>query len=182
MKNKEFQKAATAAYIRALKDGLLIPPDRCGRCGRMGEVDGHHTDYAKPFHVEWLCRKCHNGTHNEFRSALRAAGLPATERHVPRTDVVCPHCVGRGWIAEPLPLTRKQADIYAYIWHYVNDRGYAPSFEDIAKRYGFASLATVHEHMQNLENKFWISRRYNEARAVVCLVDLSTEQAVKNVA
>lgn len=182
IKNREFQKAATAAYTRALREGLIVPADKCGRCGKHGEVDGHHTDYAKPFQVEWLCRRCHNGTHKEFRAALRSIGQPTIERSVPRTDVVCQHCVGRGWIAAPMPLTPKQADIYAYVWRYVNEHGYAPSFDDIAKRYGFTSLATVHEHMQNLENKFWISRRFNEHRAITCLVDLTNEQAVQNVA
>ena len=42
-----------------IRRGRLIRPDRCEQCGRLGKVDAHHADYAKPAEVQWLCRPCH---------------------------------------------------------------------------------------------------------------------------
>jgi DNA-binding MarR family transcriptional regulator len=64
------------------------------------------------------------------------------------------------------PLTRRQAEIVRFIAAYRDANGCAPSFEEIAQEFGFASLATVHEHLTNLEMKGWITRAYNEARAI----------------
>ena len=44
--------------------------------------------------------------------------------------------------------------------------GYAPSFEEIAEAFGYSSLATVHEHLSNLERKGYIRKAYNESRSV----------------
>ena len=45
----------------------------------------------------------------------------------------------------------------------------APSFEEIAEHFGYQSLATVHEHLSNLERKGYIRRGYNESRAIEVL-------------
>jgi repressor LexA len=65
-----------------------------------------------------------------------------------------------------MPLTRRQREIYDYITHHIRERGYAPSFEEISRQFGFRSLATVHEHLTNLERKGVIRRTHNESRAI----------------
>jgi repressor LexA len=65
-----------------------------------------------------------------------------------------------------MPLTRRQHDILEYISGHIASKGYAPSFEEIAKQFGFQSLATVHEHLTNLERKGYIRRAHNESRAI----------------
>ena len=65
-----------------------------------------------------------------------------------------------------MPLTRRQHEILTYLQGYITDTGYAPSFEEIARRFGFSSLATVHEHLTNLEGKGYIRRAHNESRAI----------------
>jgi repressor LexA len=65
-----------------------------------------------------------------------------------------------------MPLTRRQREILDYITEYIENRGYAPSFEEIAERFQFQSLATVHEHLTNLERKGYIRRTPNESRAI----------------
>ncbi len=65
-----------------------------------------------------------------------------------------------------MPLTRRQREILDYVGTYLGARGYAPSFDDIAKQFGFQSLATVHEHLTNLERKGYIRRVPNESRAI----------------
>ncbi len=57
--------------------------------------------------------------------------------------------------------------------------GYAPSFEEIAEQFGFQSLATVHEHLTNLERKGYIQRAYNESRSIEVLPPRGTSAATE---
>ena len=68
-----------------------------------------------------------------------------------------------------MPLTRRQREILDYLNEYSGDHGYAPSFDEIAERFDYASLATVHEHLSNLERKGYIKRSYHESRAIEIL-------------
>jgi repressor LexA len=65
-----------------------------------------------------------------------------------------------------MPLTRRQKEILEYLQSYILDHGFAPSFEEIAEHFSFASLATVHEHLTNLQRKGYIRRGYNESRSI----------------
>lgn len=65
-----------------------------------------------------------------------------------------------------MTVTRRQREILDFISGHIDDKGYAPSFEEIAKQFGFQSLATVHEHLTNLERKGYIRRTHNESRAI----------------
>ncbi len=65
-----------------------------------------------------------------------------------------------------MTLTRRQKQILDYLETYIGEQGYAPSFEEIADSFGFSSLATVHEHLTNLERKGYIRRAHNESRAI----------------
>ena len=65
-----------------------------------------------------------------------------------------------------MPLTKRQKEILDYIEGFITLRGYAPSFEEIAEEFGYSSLATVHEHLSNLERKGYIRKSYNESRSI----------------
>ena len=65
-----------------------------------------------------------------------------------------------------MPLTKRQREILTYLHAYAEENGYAPSFEEIARHFNYNSLATVHEHLTNLERKGYIKRSYNESRAI----------------
>jgi len=65
-----------------------------------------------------------------------------------------------------VPLTRRQKQILDFLQSYMRTNGLAPSFEEIADHFDFASLATVHEHLTNLERKGYIRRGHNESRAI----------------
>ncbi len=68
-----------------------------------------------------------------------------------------------------MPLTKKQRQILNFLSTYSEGNGYAPSFEEIAQEFNYNSLATVHEHLTNLERKGYIKRSYNESRAIEIL-------------
>ena len=65
-----------------------------------------------------------------------------------------------------MPLTKRQREILDFLTSYSEAFGYAPSFEEIAAQFNYNSLATVHEHLTNLERKGYIKRSYNESRAI----------------
>ena len=65
-----------------------------------------------------------------------------------------------------MPLTKRQKEILDHIDGFIDARGYAPSFEEIAHHFGYSSLATVHEHLSNLERKGYIRKSYNESRSI----------------
>jgi repressor LexA len=65
-----------------------------------------------------------------------------------------------------MALTKRQREILDFVESFIQGYGYSPSFEEIAKFFGYRSLATVHEHLTNLERKGYIRRNYNESRSV----------------
>ena len=65
-----------------------------------------------------------------------------------------------------MPLTKRQKEILDFITGFIDENGYAPSFEEIAHSFGYSSLATVHEHLSNLERKGYIRKAYNESRSI----------------
>ena len=78
-----------------------------------------------------------------------------------------------------MPLTKRQREILSYLSSYVGDHGYAPSFEEIAAKFNYSSLATVNEHLSNLERKGCIKRSYNESRAIEILPSEHQPRAVE---
>ncbi len=69
-------------------------------------------------------------------------------------------------LSQKKPLTKKQREILDFVTDFADDHGYAPSFEEIADRFGYTSLATVHEHLENLRTKGYIRKGYNESRSI----------------
>jgi len=53
-----------------VRQGRILRPDKCQKCGKACKPDGHHWDYDLPLDVIWLCKMCHNALH-------RAQGLKA---------------------------------------------------------------------------------------------------------
>ena len=65
-----------------------------------------------------------------------------------------------------LPLTKRQREILDYLNDFIARHGYAPSLEEIGRRFGLSSLATVHKHLTNLQEKGFIKRAWNRSRSV----------------
>lgn len=66
--NPDKYKAHTAVG-NAVRDGRLVKPSTCERCGAGGRITGHHHSYAKEFRldVEWLCHPCHAKEHKRLK-------------------------------------------------------------------------------------------------------------------
>ena len=65
-----------------------------------------------------------------------------------------------------MAITRRQRQIYDFISRFVAEKGYSPSFEEIAEGMQLNSLATVHKHITNLEKKGLLTRDYNRSRSI----------------
>ncbi|MBI1961718.1 MAG: transcriptional repressor LexA [Parcubacteria group bacterium] len=68
-------------------------------------------------------------------------------------------------------LPKKKQQILDYLKSYVNDRGYAPTLSDVAKKFKVSSLATIHEHMAFLEKQGFIKRTGNIQSRELEIVD-----------
>ncbi len=78
-----------------------------------------------------------------------------------------------------LPLTKRQREILDYLNEFIQQHGYAPSLEEIGKRFNLSSLATVHKHLTNLQEKGFIRRAWNRSRSVELVPSRAGSRAVE---
>lgn len=65
-----------------------------------------------------------------------------------------------------MAITRRQKEVWDFINQFVQTQGYSPSYEEIGEGLGLSSLATVHKHISNLEEKGLLKRDYNRSRSI----------------
>jgi repressor LexA len=63
-------------------------------------------------------------------------------------------------------LTRRQKEILDFLSKHIERKGYAPTIGEIGEHFGLSSLATVHKHLANLQEKGLIKRAWNRSRAL----------------
>ena len=68
-------------------------------------------------------------------------------------------------------LTPRQAEILAYVTAYSEERGYAPTLQEIGARFGLSSVATVHKHVRHLVDKGYLRRERRNASRDIEVVD-----------
>ena len=66
-------------------------------------------------------------------------------------------------------LTRRQRDVLQFIETFIEEQGHSPSLAEIARGVGLKSIATVHQHLKNLERKELITRGWNRGRSIELL-------------
>ena len=76
-------------------------------------------------------------------------------------------------------LTRRQKEILDYVGDYIAREGYAPTIEEIAHNFGLHSLATVHKHLTNLQEKGLVKRAWNRSRALELVPSEVKVQAIE---
>jgi repressor LexA len=77
------------------------------------------------------------------------------------------------------PLTKRQREILDYLNDFISEHGYAPSLEEIGRRFNLSSLATVHKHLTNLQEKGFIRRAWNRSRSVELIPTRVGQRAVE---
>src|SRR5262249_58518853 len=65
-----------------------------------------------------------------------------------------------------MALTKRQKQVLDFIAEFVEENGYCPSYEEIARGLELASLATVHKHISVLEAKSYLKRGFNQSRSL----------------
>ena len=76
-------------------------------------------------------------------------------------------------------LTRRQKEILDFVASHISREGYAPTIEEIGHNFGLRSLATVHKHLANLQEKGLIKRAWNRSRALELVPSEMTVRAVE---
>ena len=72
-------------------------------------------------------------------------------------------------------LTKKQVDILKFIKTYREKNGYAPSLEEIKKKFKMASVSTAHYYIGKLQDAGFLNKEHNQPRGV------STKEAKQTV-
>lgn len=65
-----------------------------------------------------------------------------------------------------MAITRRQKEVIDFLSSFTTRHGYSPSYEEIAAGLGLNSLATVHKHVTNLQNKGLLQRAHNRSRSI----------------
>ena len=65
-----------------------------------------------------------------------------------------------------MALTRRQKEVLDFITGFVEDNGYSPSYEELARGLQLASVATVHKHIEALESRGYLRRGFNQSRSL----------------
>jgi repressor LexA len=65
-----------------------------------------------------------------------------------------------------MAITRRQKEVLDFLSSFTQKNGYSPSYEEIASGLGLSSLATVHKHVTNLQNKGLLQRAHNRSRSI----------------
>ncbi len=65
-----------------------------------------------------------------------------------------------------MALTKRQKEVIDFIADFVEQNGYSPSYEELAQGLKLASLATVHKHIQGLQDRNYLKRAFNQSRSL----------------
>ncbi|PIZ70060.1 MAG: hypothetical protein COY10_00390, partial [Candidatus Portnoybacteria bacterium CG_4_10_14_0_2_um_filter_43_36] len=73
-------------------------------------------------------------------------------------------------------LTKRQKQILDYIKKFIEVNDYAPTIDEIKRRFRLSSPATVHKHIENLKSKGYLNKIENQPRSI----QLNSEEELSN--
>jgi len=76
-------------------------------------------------------------------------------------------------------LTKRQRQVFEFIKSFIEEKGYSPSLDEVARGLELSSLATVHKHLSNLAEKGLIRRHWNRGRGIEICSDLDAPRLVQ---
>lgn len=68
-----------------------------------------------------------------------------------------------------MSLTKRQREVLTFLQEYLDEYGYGPTLEEIARHFGMASLNGVHKHLRALQERGFIRRLSRQARSIQLL-------------
>ena len=74
------------------------------------------------------------------------------------------------------PLTPRQKQILDFIDLYCKVNKLAPSLEEIRKHFKLKAVSTVHEHIEKLKKKGYLTKEMNQARGIKTTTDLGLKE------
>lgn len=74
-------------------------------------------------------------------------------------------------------LTPAQERVYRFVQNYLQQHGYAPSYEEIRQHLGFKSLNAVSKHLKQLEQRGYLQSPWKNRKRAIELIPLRTGAA-----
>jgi len=65
------------------------------------------------------------------------------------------------------PLTKKQKQVFDFINDYISENGISPTIEETRKKLKLKAVSTIHEHINTLRDKGYLSTGVNSARSII---------------
>jgi repressor LexA len=94
----------------------------------------------------------------------------------PKIPLDFPFLFAHNELGATMALTKRQKQVLDFIAGFVEENGYCPSYEEIARGLDLASLATVHKHISILESKNYLKRGFNQSRSLELTAKYLSEQ------
>ncbi|MEX1014619.1 MAG: transcriptional repressor LexA [Candidatus Paceibacterota bacterium] len=69
-------------------------------------------------------------------------------------------------------LTKKQKQVFDFIKTYISENGISPTIEEIRKELKLKAISTIHEHINSLEAKGYLSKSENSARSLSLIKEI----------
>jgi DNA (cytosine-5)-methyltransferase 1 len=63
-------------------------------------------------------------------------------------------------------LTKKQKQVFDFINEYISENGISPTIEEIRKKLKLKAVSTIHEHIDTLKKKGYLSKNLNSVRGI----------------
>lgn len=79
-----------------------------------------------------------------------------------------------------MAVTKRQKEVLDFISDYTKDKGYCPSYEEMAHGLELASVATVHKHISVLQTRGYLRRSPNMSRSLEVTPKWTREQDLRN--
>ncbi len=71
-------------------------------------------------------------------------------------------------------LTKKQKQVFDFINSYIAENGISPTIEEIRKKLKLKAVSTIHEHINSLKKKGYLSKSENSARSLKVKKDIKS--------
>lgn len=76
--------------------------------------------------------------------------------------------------------TKKQHELFEFLKGFITEHGYSPSYREIMKGCGYASVATVALHVGNLIKRGHVIKRSNSARSLEIVAGVKESSNAKS--